>query len=64
LSVAEESGALCNAARAALTLIEEHGAKRLPQAEAYKVYRRAEELLRGTQDAEDIARLGRVPAWC
>jgi tetratricopeptide (TPR) repeat protein len=55
--VAEESGALCNAARAAMTLIEEHGAKRLPQAEASKVYRRADELLRGTQDAEDIARL-------
>ncbi len=41
-----------------LTLIEEHGAsKRLPQAEVYDAYVRAERLLKGTQDAEDIERL-------
>jgi tetratricopeptide (TPR) repeat protein len=57
VSVAEESGALSNAGLAALTLIEEHGAKRLSQMEIYKIYHRADELLKGTQDAEEIARL-------
>lgn len=40
-----------------MTLIEEHGAKRLPESELFKVYLRADELLRGTQDAHDAARL-------
>jgi tetratricopeptide (TPR) repeat protein len=57
LSIAEESGALSNAGIAALTLIEEHGAKRLSQTELYNVYRRANELLKDSQDAEDMARL-------
>lgn len=56
--MAEEVGALANAGRAALTLIEEHGGGRLPtRAELYDLYRRADELLCGTQDAEDVARL-------
>lgn len=55
---AQDSGALTQAGLAALTLIEEHGAAgRLPESEMVKVYRRADELLQGTQDAEDVARL-------
>lgn len=58
MEVAEQSGALTQAGQAALTLIEEHGATwRLPEAEVAKVYRRADELLKDTQDAEDIKRL-------
>ncbi|MGB8508650.1 MAG: tetratricopeptide repeat protein [Pyrinomonadaceae bacterium] len=57
VSVAEQSGASVNAGLAALTLIEEHGAKRLSQTEIYNLYRRADELLKSTQDAEDMARL-------
>jgi tetratricopeptide (TPR) repeat protein len=57
MRVAQESGALVNAGLAALTLIEEHGAGRLSEAELSEIYRRADELLKGTQDAEDIARL-------
>jgi tetratricopeptide (TPR) repeat protein len=57
VEVAEGSGAVCNAARAALTLIEEHGAERLSQMDAYRLYRRADELLKETQDAEDLTRL-------
>jgi tetratricopeptide (TPR) repeat protein len=58
VDVAQQSGALTQAGEAALTLIEEHGATwRLPEAEVIKVYRRADEFLKGTQDAEDIARL-------
>ena len=58
MSVAEESGALTNAGLAALALIEEHGARRvLSRTELYKLYLRAEKLLKGTQDAEDKARL-------
>jgi tetratricopeptide (TPR) repeat protein len=55
--LAEESGARSNAGLAALTLIEEHGAERMSAADVYGVYTRADELLRDTQDAEDIARL-------
>jgi tetratricopeptide (TPR) repeat protein len=56
--MAEESGASANAGRAALTLIEEHGGGRVPgRAELYDLYRRADELLCGTQDAEDVGRL-------
>jgi tetratricopeptide (TPR) repeat protein len=55
---AQESGAPINAGLAALTLIQEHGAmRRLSETELVKVYARADELLKGTQDAEDIARL-------
>lgn len=57
MEVAEASGALCSAGQAALTIIEEHGMKRLSQTDAYKLYRRADELLKGTQDAEEIWRL-------
>jgi tetratricopeptide (TPR) repeat protein len=58
MSVAEESGALTNAGLAALALIEEHGARRvLSQTELYSLYRRADELLKDTQDAEDMVRL-------
>ena len=56
--VAESVGALTSARRAVLTLIEEHGAtKRLPPAEVYDAYLRADRLLKDTQDAEDVARL-------
>jgi tetratricopeptide (TPR) repeat protein len=55
--VAQDAGALTSAALAALTLIEEHGAGRLDESELYEVYQRADELLKGTQDAEDIKRL-------
>jgi tetratricopeptide (TPR) repeat protein len=55
--VAQDSGAPTNAGLAALTLIEEHGVKRLPEAELLQLYLRADELLKGTQDVEDIARL-------
>ncbi len=58
VSVAEESGALTNAGLAALSLIEEHGARRaLTEEELYELYRHTDRLLTGTQDAEDIARL-------
>lgn len=57
MCVAEESGARSNAGLAALTLIEEHGAKRLSQTELYKLYARADKLLNETQDAENTARL-------
>jgi tetratricopeptide (TPR) repeat protein len=58
LAVAQDAGALISAGLAALTLIEEHGtARRLSKSELVEVYRRADELLKGTQDAEDVARL-------
>jgi tetratricopeptide (TPR) repeat protein len=57
INVAQNSGALSNAGLAALTLIEEHGATRLSENELHEVYRRADELLKNTQDAEEIARL-------
>lgn len=58
VKVAQGSGALTQAGHAALTLIEEHGATwRLSESETVKLYGRADELLRDTQDAEDIARL-------
>ena len=56
-SIAQDSGALTQAGRAVLTLIEEHGQERLSEAELFDVYRRADELLKDTQDAEDLARL-------
>jgi two-component system, chemotaxis family, chemotaxis protein CheY len=58
MRMAQDSGALTQAGLAALTLIEEHGAAgRLPESEMVNVYRRADQLLQGTQDAEDITRL-------
>jgi tetratricopeptide (TPR) repeat protein len=57
LRLATKSGATSNAARVALSLIEEHGKTRLPELDLYKVYRRADSLLRNTQDAEELARL-------
>jgi tetratricopeptide (TPR) repeat protein len=57
IDTAEDAGALSNAGRAALSMIEEHGAARLSEYEAYSLYRRADRLLATTQDAEDIARL-------
>jgi DNA-binding protein Fis len=58
MKVAEDAGALCNAGLAALTLIEEHGARRvLSHEEIYEVYRRADRLLKETQHAEIVARL-------
>lgn len=55
--VAQDSGALTSAGLAVLTLIEEHGAGRLSESELCRLYRRADELLKGTQDAEDMVRL-------
>ena len=64
MRVAQEAGANTQAGLAALTLIEEHGATwRMSESEVSEVYRSADELLKETQDAEDIARLracGRV----
>ncbi|MGH9969535.1 MAG: tetratricopeptide repeat protein [Pyrinomonadaceae bacterium] len=57
MSVAQNSGAYSNAGLAALTLIEEHGNERLSASEFFSVYRRADELLKDTQDTEEIARL-------
>jgi transcriptional regulator with GAF, ATPase, and Fis domain len=58
MKVAQDSGALARAGLAALTLIEEHGAsRRLSESELVKVFARADELLKGTQNAEDLTRL-------
>ncbi|HEX8558206.1 MAG TPA: helix-turn-helix domain-containing protein [Pyrinomonadaceae bacterium] len=58
MRLAQEAGANAQAARAALTLIEEHAPSgRLAESEAAEVYRRAEDLLKGTRDAGDVARL-------
>ena len=58
MKVAQDSGALARSGQAALTLLEEHGAsRRLAESELVRVYARADELLKGTQDAEDITRL-------
>ncbi|HEX8558802.1 MAG TPA: helix-turn-helix domain-containing protein [Pyrinomonadaceae bacterium] len=54
---AEEGGAFSNAGLAALTLIEEHGARRtFPQTDLYELYQRAGRLLRDTQHPETIVR--------
>jgi CheY-like chemotaxis protein len=55
-NVAEATGALEDAGRALLTLIEEHG-ERITERELLEAYLRADNLLKGTQDAETIARL-------
>jgi tetratricopeptide (TPR) repeat protein len=57
VKVAEDAGAVENAGLAALSMIEEHGAARMSEAEVYAAYRRADALLKHTQDAEAIARL-------
>lgn len=51
------AGATSNAALAALTVIEEHGARRLPETELFETYQRADALLRNTQDYSDLTRL-------
>lgn len=56
IRIAKEAGALSNAGRAAVAMIEEHGS-RLSDAELFRLYQRADQLLASTQDAEDIARL-------
>lgn len=67
VKMAEESGALCNAGLAALTLIEEHGAGcALSPQELYELYRHADRLLEEAQHAESVARLrscARVVMW-
>lgn len=57
VQVAQDAGAQTNSALAALTMIEEHGADRLQESELVRLYLRADELLRDTQDVEDVARL-------
>ena len=58
MRVAQEAGALTQAGLAALTLIEEHGATwRMSESELAKTYRRANDFLKGSQDAEDKERL-------
>jgi tetratricopeptide (TPR) repeat protein len=56
--LAESLGAQSTAGRALLTFVEEHGERRaLPPEEVYEAYLRADRLLKGTQDAEDVGRL-------
>jgi DNA-binding protein Fis len=56
--VGEASGVLSDAAGAAMTLIEEHGARRaLTEWELYDLYRRADGLLKDSQNVEEVARL-------
>lgn len=55
-NVAEAAGAIEDAGRALLTLIEEHG-ERITERELLEAYRRADNLLKNTQDAETIKRL-------
>ncbi|HEX8149009.1 MAG TPA: helix-turn-helix domain-containing protein [Pyrinomonadaceae bacterium] len=58
MKVAQDSGALTQAGHAAVTLIEEHGAAwRLSASDVMKVYRRASDFLKGSQDIEDKDRL-------
>jgi tetratricopeptide (TPR) repeat protein len=57
IQTAELAGAPESAGHAALTLVEEHAQERLAADEAHQTYRRADELLARTQDAEDQARL-------
>ena len=54
--LAEQAGAVEDAGRALLVLIEEH-ADHLSEAELLETYNRADSLLKATQDAEVIARL-------
>ncbi len=58
VKVAQDAGALTQAGHAALTMIEEHGAGWLLSAsDVTKVYRRASDFLKGSQDVEDKDRL-------
>lgn len=58
VSLAEEAGAVSDAGRAALALIEEHGARRaISGDELNDLYWRADRFLKDTQNAEDVARL-------
>jgi tetratricopeptide (TPR) repeat protein len=56
--MAERLGAQSTAGRALLAFVEEHGERRTraPE-EVYEAYLRADRLLAGTQDAEDVTRL-------
>ncbi|PYS89294.1 MAG: hypothetical protein DMF64_18155 [Acidobacteria bacterium] len=54
--LAEQAGAVEDAGRALLALLEEH-AERLAEPEQLEAYGRADDLLKATQDAETIARL-------
>jgi tetratricopeptide (TPR) repeat protein len=56
LTLAANAGALVNAGRVALSLIEEHS-KRLSKIQLHQMYARADRLLKETQDTEDIDRL-------
>jgi two-component system, chemotaxis family, chemotaxis protein CheY len=60
-SIAETAGALEDAGRALLVLLEEH-AVRLEEYEMLEAYLRAASLLKGTQDAEVTSRLREVAA--
>jgi hypothetical protein len=58
LSAAEEASAYVDAGLAALRLMEEYGEREaLSPAELYGLYRRADDYLKQTQDAGDMARL-------
>jgi tetratricopeptide (TPR) repeat protein len=58
IRVAQDSGSAVGAGHAALTLIEEHGAAwRLSESDLAKLYRRANDFLKGSQDIEDKERL-------
>lgn len=57
MRIAETAGAPESAGHAALSLVEEHGRERLSEDELIETYRRADELLARTQDADDVARL-------
>jgi CheY-like chemotaxis protein len=54
--LAEAAGAVEDAGRALLALIEEH-CDRLPEPEVLEAYERADDLLKATQDGDTIARL-------
>ena len=54
--LAEQAGAVEDAGRALLSLIEEH-AGRVAERDLLETYRRANDLLKETQDAETVARL-------
>jgi hypothetical protein len=45
VSIAQDSGAYCNAGLAALSLLGEHGRERLSDTELFDTYCRADELL-------------------
>lgn len=56
IDVGEQAGSKQEAGRAALTLLEVH-AERLSEPQLFDAYQRADELLKQTQDAADLARL-------